>query len=231
MVLGSLVSSTARRRARPWPSTHASRDSLHPFADHRLAEGKGLSIIGQRQEAKLFDLAAEITYDKMTDAQDSSGTQTRDELSPLRHGVSVQNGSLLRNMGYACPSAERLRRARVFSGGTQSCVARSSTSCLGSRDRLGGFRAKFRRAGSRRPGYRCVSFVSFRKSAAGQIRKVTTRPRRLSPGPILILDSHFFDRCRRLVLGENPQLELRPPGSRAGIFHRGPAAAGWCPCD
>ena len=94
MVLGSLVSSTARRGARPWPSTHASRDSLHPFADHRLAEGKGLSIIGQRQEAKLFDLAAEITYDKMTDAQDSSGTQTRDELSPLRHGVSVQNGSL-----------------------------------------------------------------------------------------------------------------------------------------
>src|SRR4030081_1866152 len=137
MVLGSLVLSTARRGARPWPSTHASRDSLHPFADHRLAEGKGLSLIGQRQEAKLFALAAEITYDKMTDAQDSSGTQTRDELRPLRHGVSVQNGSLLRNMGYACPSAERLRRACVFSGGTQSCVARSSTLCLCWRDRLG----------------------------------------------------------------------------------------------
>jgi hypothetical protein len=37
------------------------------------------SIIGQRQEAKLFDPAAEITHDKMTDAQDASGTQTRDE--------------------------------------------------------------------------------------------------------------------------------------------------------
>jgi hypothetical protein len=36
--------------------------------------------------------------------------------------------------------------------------------------------------------------------------------------PILSLDRHFFDDRRWVMLGENPQLELRPPGSRAGAL-------------
>jgi hypothetical protein len=41
--------------------------------------------------------------------------------------------------------------------------------------------------------------------------------RPLSDFPILSLDSHFFDDRRRIVLGENPELELRPSGTARAL--------------
>ena len=46
---------------------------------------------------------------------------------------------------------------------------------------------------------------------------------RASSPPLKSLDSHFFDGRRTCVVGGNPQLELRPPGSRAGVLHSEPA--------